>query len=187
MMINRNLQPKTLLALLCCALAFGCAVEDASEVVQQVEESASETAETVQESASDAAESLEEQVAETAETVQEEATEAVEQTQQAAEALSERAQEFMGPLREKFSSLESLRDNPQELKEAVAGLIAMLEERAADLQLPEGMQGALETAKEKLAALKEYLEGEVEQAQVDEHLEEIMDSIRPHLVSSDEE
>ena len=106
--------------------------------------------------------------------------------QQLAGDLGEKAQAFLAPIKEQLGSLESLKDEPEKLKQAVGELIQSLEEKAADIQLPEAMSTALETVKEKLVALRDYLEGEVEQAQIDERVKEIIDSVKSTLGMSDE-
>ncbi|MEM1068328.1 MAG: hypothetical protein AAGI63_05500 [Planctomycetota bacterium] len=136
----------------CC----GCNKEEASSIVAQVEDSAAETAEAIQ--------------AETGE--------AVERTREAASEFGEKVTSYLNPLKEKFGNLESLKDKPEELKEAVTGLIASIDERAEDIELPEELGKILTAAKEKLLTLKSYLEGEVDQAKVDEQIQEIMSSIK---------
>ena len=142
----------------------GCSQEEASQVVEQVEESA----------------------AETAEKLKEESAEAAEKTKKAASELGEKVTAYLNPLKEKFGNLEDLKDKPEELKEAVNGLISSIEERATELQLPEKLSEALAATKEKLVALKEYLQGEVDQAKVDEQIQEIMSSIKSHIGMTDE-
>lgn len=144
-------------------LCSGCG-EEAAQVVEQVEESAAETAEAVQEEASVAGEKAKEVASE----------------------LGEKVTAYLNPLKEKFGDLENLKDKPEELKEAVAGLIKSIEERAEGMELPEKLSEALATAKEKLVALKDYLEGEVEQAQVDEQIQGIMTSIKSQLGMGEE-
>ena len=68
-----------------------------------------------------------------------------------------------------------------EVKQAVIELIQSIEYKAAEIDLPEGISKALTTVKEKLVAFRDYLEGEVEQAKLDERLNEIKNSVKEAL------
>jgi uncharacterized coiled-coil DUF342 family protein len=137
----------------------GCSKEQAEESVKQAEEAA--------------------------DTIAKDAEEVVEKGKEMADELGEKAIAFINPLREKFGQLEGLKDKPDELKEAVTDLIQSIEDKAEGIQLPEALSGALATVKEKLQELKQYLEGEVDQAKVEEHIQEIMDSAKSGLGMSD--
>ena len=141
----------------------GCDTEEASSVVEQVGDSA----------------------AETMDAVKDETAEAADKAMDAASELSEKATAYLNPLKEKFGNLESLKDKPEELKEAVTSLIASIEERAEGMELPEKMSEVLATAKEKLMTLKQYLEGEVDQAKIDEQIQELMTSIKSQFGMSE--
>jgi hypothetical protein len=95
--------------------------------------------------------------------------------------LGEKAMAYLSPLKEKLGNLESLKDKPEELKTAVTELIQTIEDKAADIELPEAVSNTLATVKERLVALKDYLQGEVEQAKIDEHIQKIMDAVKSGL------
>ena len=145
-------------------ICSGCSKEEAEQTVKKAEESAEEAADTIAEGTSDI----------------------VEKGSEMASQLGEAAMAYLGPLKDKFGNLESLKESPEELKKAVTELIQSIEEKAEGLELPEAISNTLATAKEKLVALKEYLEGEVEQAKIDEHIKSIMDSIKSGLGMSTE-
>ena len=88
---------------------------------------------------------------------------------------------FLGPLKEKFGDLDSLKDSPEKLKSAVTDLIQTIEDKAGSIELPQAMQDGLETIKEKLVALRDYLDGEVQQSGIDERVTSIMDSVKSGL------
>ena len=98
-----------------------------------------------------------------------------------AKELGEKAMGFLTPLKEKFGDLDSLKDKPEELKKAVVSMIETIEYKSADLELPESVSSMLATVKEKLTALKTYLEGEVEQSGIDDRLKEIGESMKGAL------
>ncbi|WP_146531417.1 hypothetical protein [Novipirellula artificiosorum] len=110
----------------------------------------------------------------------------VEEGEKMASELGEKAQAYLAPLKDKLGNLEELKETPEQLKTAVAEMIASIEQRAEDLKLPESVSTALANVKEKLIALRDYLEGEVEQAKVDEHIQEIMESAKSGLGLSQE-
>jgi uncharacterized coiled-coil DUF342 family protein len=139
--------------------SIGCSKEQAEQSVKQVEEAA--------------------------DTIAKDAGDVVEKGKEMAGDLSEKANAFINPLKEKLGQLEDLKDKPDELKKAVADLIQSIEDKAENIELPEALTGTLATVKEKLQELKEYLEGEVEQAKVEEHIQEIMKSVKSGLGMSD--
>ncbi|MEO8270762.1 MAG: hypothetical protein ABI557_13650 [Aureliella sp.] len=92
--------------------------------------------------------------------------------------LGEDATAYLAPLKEKVGSLDSLKDTPEKLKEAVADIIQWIEDKAEAFKLPETMGKALADSKSKLIELQEYLKGEVEQAKIEEHIQHIKDSFK---------
>jgi vacuolar-type H+-ATPase subunit H len=140
-------------------LSLGCTQQEATETMKQAEESAQQTAESIKQDAG----------------------EMVEKGEQMASELGEKATAFLSPLKEKFGNLDSLKDKPEELKKAVADLIQSIEAKAEGIQLPESVNNTLAAVKEKLVALRDYLEGEFEQANVDEQVQGIMDSVESGL------
>ncbi|MCO6042855.1 hypothetical protein NG895_02940 [Aeoliella sp. ICT_H6.2] len=106
---------------------------------------------------------------------------AVEEGEKMASELGEKAKAYLAPLKEKFSNLEELKKSPEQLKTAVAGLIESIEQKAEGVKLPETVSTTLAKVKEKLIALRDYLEGEYEQAKIDEHVHEIMESVESGL------
>lgn len=133
------------------------------------------------------------QLEQAADTIAKDVGEAVEKGEQVAKEagqkakqLGEQAMTYLTPLKEKLGNLDSLREKPEELKKAVTELIQSIEEKSAEIKLPDVVSNALATTKEKLIALQQYLEGEFEQAQIDEHLKEISDSVKKSLGMSTE-
>lgn len=152
---------------LCAAMMLvcsGCSKEKAAETVKNAEEAVEEAAETV---ANDAGK-------------------VVKEGEKLASELGEKALAYLSPLKEKLGNLENLKETPDELKKAVTELVQSIEDKAEDIELPEAMSTALATVKEKLVALKDYLEGEVDQAKIEEHIKEIMDSVKSGLGMSAE-
>ena len=145
-------------------IGSGCSKKEAAESVKKAEESAQKAAESVAAGTG----------------------EAVKKGAEMASELSEAAMAYLSPLKEKFGSLDALKESPKELKKAVTELIQAIEDKTEDIELPEVVSKTLAAAKEKLVALKDYLEGEVEQAKIDEHIKGIMDSIKSGLGMSTE-
>jgi hypothetical protein len=162
-------------------LTVGCSSEQASEVAQNAEENATEVAENVSEEVGEAAEKMSETASEVAEKVSEKAGEAAEKAGELAAKVGEKAKAYLTPLQEKFDNLKDMKDKPAELKEAVSGLITSIEERAEDLELPQKISDALTAAKEKLIELRDYLEGEVEEAQIEERIQGIVSTVGEQL------
>lgn len=129
----------------------------------------------------EAVENAERAAESTAETISEDAEAVVKEGEAMVSDLGEAAMSFLSPLKEKFGGLESLKDTPAELKTAVTELIQSIEGKAENISLPEGVTTALTTVKEKLVALRDYLEGEADQAKIDEQLKSIMDSVKSGL------
>jgi molybdopterin converting factor small subunit len=148
----------------------GCSKKDAQDAVDAAGDAAQEAADDISEGAKEVVDT---------------GKEAVEKGKEIASELGEQAVAYLTPLKEKLGGLESLKDKPEELKTAVNDLIKSMEDKAEDLKLPEAISNTLATVKEKLVALKDYLEGEVEQAQIDERIAEIMDSVKSGLGLSD--
>ncbi|TWT68903.1 hypothetical protein [Crateriforma conspicua] len=126
--------------------------------------------------ASKALESAEQNVAEAGEKISEGTAEMVEKGKEAAANLSDEAMAMMTPLKEKFGDLDQLKDKPEELKARVSELIEWMETKAESIELPESVSTALASTKEKLVQLKEYLQGEYEDAEVDKYIQEIKES-----------
>ena len=125
-------------------------------------------------------------VEETAKDVGEDVRSAVEEGERMASELSEKAQAYLAPLKDKFSNLEEVKDTPEQLKAAVAEMIESLEQKAEEVELPETVSATLAKVKEKLIALRDYMEDEYEQAKIDEHVQEIMESVKSSLGFSQE-
>jgi chromosome segregation ATPase len=106
---------------------------------------------------------------------------AVEEGEKMASELGEKAMEYLTPLKDELSSLDELKATPEELKARVSEIIESIETKAEGIELPETVTKALEGIKEKLIALRDYLQGEFEQSKIDEHVKEIMDSVKSGL------
>jgi len=122
----------------------------------------------------------------TAKEVVEDVGSVVEEGEKMASELGEKAQAYLAPLKDKLGNLEELKDTPEQLKTAVVEMIASIEQKAEDVKLPETVSTALAKVKEKLIALRDYLEGKYEQAKIDEHVQEIMESVKSGLGLSQE-
>lgn len=118
-----------------------------------------------------------------AETVAEDVESAVEQGGQMASDLGEQAKAYLTPMTEKFGNLEDLKDSPEKLKAAVTELIESIEQKLEDIKLPEAMGDSLASIKEKLVALRDYLQGEYEQARIDEHVQDIAETVKSKFAS----
>ena len=94
------------------------------------------------------------------------------------EGLSEQATGFLNPLKDKFTGLADLKDKPEQLKEAVNGLISSMEGKLDGLGLPDAVKTALEGVLEKLVGLKDYLAGEAEEAGITDKVNGIMESVK---------
>ena len=146
----------------CVALVVvwsGCSKEEAEQSLKKAEQTAE-----------DAAKSAAQEVGEV-----------LKKGEEAASELGEKALAYLTPLKEKLANLDSLKDSPEQLKQAVTELIETIDGKAEDIQLPEKVSAGLATVKEKLTALRDYLEGEVEQAKIGEHIQEIMDTVKSEL------
>lgn len=170
-------------------VSTGCNQETAKEKLQQTEDEVAEVAETIKVDAGEIVEKGEQMASELGDKGKQVATDLGEKGKQVATDLGEKGEElaselgekamaYITPLKEKLGNLEGLKESPEELKKAVADLIAAIEKKAEDLELPETISSALATVKEKLVALKEYLEGEVDQAKLDERVKEISESVK---------
>lgn len=140
-------------------LCVGCSQKQATEQLQEVEKSAEAAAETISEDVG----------------------EAVEEGEKMASELGDKAMAYLTPLKEKFGDLDSLKESPEKLKASVSELIESIESKAEDIKLPESLTKALATVKEKLIALRDDLEKDIEQAKIEEHLRGIIDSIKSEL------
>ncbi len=149
--------------LACCTalipLAAGCSQKEASEAISEAKASAEEASQSL---AGDASAMME-------------------KGKEMASELGENATAFLTPLKEKFGNLESLKETPEKLKTAVTELITSIEQKADGINLPEAMRQTLASVKEKLVALKNYLEGEYEQAGIDEKVNDIVSSVKSGL------
>jgi hypothetical protein len=91
-----------------------------------------------------------------------------------AAALSEDVLGFLGPIKEQLGSLDSLKEKPAELKAAAEKLIALIESKTESIKLPEGIQKTVDTLKEKLVKLKDYLAGDdTTPEKTSEHVDEV--------------
>jgi DNA repair exonuclease SbcCD ATPase subunit len=152
----------------------GCDKADVEKAVADAEAKSQQAAETAAGEFNEAVQAGEQAAKE----LGDEAKQLGEQAAGKARELGEQAMSYLGPLKEQFGSLEDLKDKPQELKQAVTKLIQSLEEKAADMKLPESVSTALANAKEKLVQLKDYLEGEAEPAKIEEHIQEITSAVK---------
>ena len=143
--------------------AAGCSKEEAADSLKKAEKAAEGAAETIVE----------------------DTEKVIKEGEELAGELGDKAMAYLTPMKEKFGNLESLKDKPAELKEAVAELITSIEEKAEDIELPEALNKSLTTVKDKLVALKDYLEGEVEQAKIEEHVNGIMETVKSGLGMSE--
>jgi hypothetical protein len=152
----------------CCVLVTllvsGCTPEEAADAVKDAGKSAEQAAGEVAEGA----------------------TEMMEKGKKMAGELGEQAMGFLNPLKEKFGELDGLKDSPEQLKTTVSQLIETIESKADSIQLPGSMNTVLAGLKDKLVALKQYLEGEYDQAQIGEKVNEIMASVKSGLGMSGE-
>lgn len=149
-----------LVALICLTVPLaGCSQQEASDAIAEAEQAAEEAADTIVEDAG----------------------QVVESGKQLAGELGEKAMGFLTPLKEKFGSLEDLKGQPDQLKQAVSELLESIEQKAEGIELPESVNEALAAIKTKLVALKEYLEGEFEQANIDEQIQGIIESVKSGL------
>ena len=106
------------------------------------------------------------------------AGDAANKAKEMASELSEAATSYLTPLKEKLGNLDSLKETPEKLKEAVSEMITYIEDKAAGVELPEMVSSALTTMKEKLVELQQYLEGKYEQSKIDEYVKGIKDSVK---------
>jgi hypothetical protein len=73
-----------------------------------------------------------------------------------------------------MGSLDSLKVKPAELKAAAEKLIALIESKTESIKLPEGIQKTVDTLKEKLVKLKDYLAGDdTTPEKTSEHVDEV--------------
>lgn len=156
----------------------GNSVSHAESEVKQAAEAVADDVEEAVEKGEQVAKDVGQKAKELGEQAMEEANQLSEQAADTAQELGEQAMAFLTPLKEKFGNLESMKDKPDELKQAVIALIQSIEEKAAEIDLPDGISKALTTVKAKLVELRDYLEGEVEQAKLDERLNEIKNSVK---------
>jgi uncharacterized coiled-coil DUF342 family protein len=148
---------------------IGCNQKEADETLEKAQDTAGETADTV-------AKEGEEAIAK--------GKELVEKGKEMASELGTKTAAFFATMKDQLGDLESFKDTPDKLKTAVSDLIQTIDEKSEELNLPEAINKTLATVKEKLVALKEYLEGEAEQAQIDEKVQEIMNSVKSMLGSA---
>lgn len=160
------------------AMLSGCTEQEATDSLKRAEATAEQAATAVAEDVGEAMEKGEEAAGAAVDKGTEIAGDVFDQGKELASALSEKASAYLTPIKQEFGSLEGLKEKPDQLKAAVTALIESIEAKAEDIELPESVSSALATVKEKLIALKDYLEGEFEQAKIDEHLKEITDSAK---------
>ncbi len=92
------------------------------------------------------------------------------------DSLGEQARGFLGPIKEKVGDLDNLKDKPAELKKSVENLITMIESKAEAIKLPAGVQKTVDTVKEKLVALRDYLGGETKPEEIDAKVNDVKDA-----------
>jgi len=170
-------------------LCMGCTKEEAADTLQQAEASAEEAANAIaadvgevvkegEEMASDAVEGTKDAVGDAVEKGKDITEQTVEEGKKLASELGEKAAGFLVPLKDGIGNLDEFKETPEDLKKAVSDLIQSIEGKAEDISLPESVTNALATIKEKLVALKDYLEGEVEQAEVNTRLEDLYETVK---------
>ena len=168
--------------LTCCSalllVGLGCDQDAANEAMQEVETSAGDAAGALTDDAKAAMEKGKEMAGEAAAKGKEMAGDAAAKGKEMASELGENAMAFLAPLKEKLGNLDSLKETPEKLKTAVTELIASMEQKTEGFKLPEAMSQTLATVKEKLVALRDYLEGEYEQAKIDEKVQDIVDAMK---------
>lgn len=91
--------------------------------------------------------------------------------------LSEKAMGFLEPIKEKVSGLEGMADAPDKLKAEVEGLLSMLGDKAEGLELPEAVTKIIETLKEHLMGLKDYLADGTDAGKIGEYIEKIKEAV----------
>lgn len=168
----------TLALALVCA---GCNTEQAKETLNDAGVAMEEAGNDVAEKTGEMAEEGKKMAGDATENAKKMAGEATEGAKKMAGQLSEKAYAFLTPLKEKVANLESLKDSPEKLKEAVSKLITSIEEKTESLQLPEKIDNGLATVKEKLVSLRDYLEGEYEQSKINEYVKDIGDTVQSEL------
>ena len=149
---------KTLLSLFAITAVFygGCDSQKAADTMKKAEESAENAAGSIADGAG----------------------EMVKEGEKMAADLGDKAKAWLEPMKEKFGSLEELKKTPEELKTAVGNMIENIEQKAEGINLPEAMSKSLATVKEKLVSLRDYLEGEYDQAGIDKYVSEVTDSVK---------
>lgn len=151
--------------------AIGCSEQEAEDAIEKAKDTAGEAADAVAKEGGEAMAKGEEMI---------------EKGKEMASDLGTKTAAFFATMKDQLGDLESFKDTPDKLKTAVSDLIQTIDEKSEELKLPEAVKTTLTTVKEKLVALKEYLEGEVEQAQIDEKIQEIMNSVKSMLGSAAE-
>jgi hypothetical protein len=136
--------------------------------------------------AKDAIDSAGDTAANAADSVKEGAEGVVAEGKEIAGELSEGVTAFLTPMKEKMGNLESLKSKPEELKTAVSEMITSIEEKTSSLEMPEALSTAIESIKEKLVGLKDYLEGEYDQSGIDKKVDDLMTSVKSGLGMSAE-
>ncbi len=106
---------------------------------------------------------------------------AVESSGEAISKLGEKAMGFLDPLKEEFGKLEGLVSEPTKLKQAASDLIAKLDQDMGGFNLPKPIADALNAAKEKLVALRDYITDEADPAQLEEKVKGVMESVKSAL------
>ncbi len=123
------------------------------------------------------------QVGQGAQSLQEQAGQLAEQGGDMAKKLSEQAMSLFEPLKEKLAGWESLKDKPAELKTSVNEMLESLENNISNVQLPESIKPMVESLKEQLTALSQYLEGAVESDKVQEYIDSLKKLVESPLGS----
>jgi hypothetical protein len=139
-----------------------------------------------QQEAEDAVRQAGETVGDTADAIAQDVDVVVEKGERMASELGENAAAYVASLKEKFGNLQGLKDSPEKLKSTVEDLIVSIENKAQEINLPETVSSTLTSVKEKLVTLRDELEGDIEQAKIDEHIQSILDSVKSGLGMSDQ-
>ncbi len=134
-----------------------------------------------QEEAAEALKNAESNAEDAAKTVSEDAEKIMAKGEEVAGELAEQAAGFLAPIKEKVQSLDKLKETPAELKTAVVDLIDSIEAKSEEIKLPEPIANALAAVKDKMIALRDYLEGEADPAKIKQYVDEIKEMVGSKL------
>ncbi len=103
---------------------------------------------------------------------------AAESSGEALSKLGEKAMGLLNPLKEEFGKLEGLVSEPTKLKEAAGDLVKKLDQDMSGFKLPQVVTDALNAAKEKLIALRDYITDEADPAELEAKVKGVMESVK---------